>query len=286
MNLIGMMQGRLSPPNPDRLQGFPWENWEKEFQNAHECQIDLIEWLFDADHYEQNPIWLAEGIRAIQRQIATSGTGVQTCCAGYFMPHPFFRVTEEERRESIRVLSQLIRNSAQMGIHTILVPVLEICEIRTAVEKEQLLDSLQAPLKIASQEGINLGMETELSASEYLSLVEEGASPNLGVYYDTGNATAQGHDIVADARLLVSRMVGIHVKDRKRHGPNVFLGEGDVDFDGFFKVVMASGYIHPVIMETKVGPDYLGTARRHRQFVGELILRLNPTNVVNQDVLP
>ncbi len=269
MNPIGIMQGRLSPPVSYRLQAFPWTAWQQEFINARACQIDLIEWLFEADRYEQNPIWQKEGIQAIREQIAKTGTQVMSCCADYFMPHPFFRVTKDERQESIRVLNQLIQNTARVGIRTILVPVLEVSEIRTPEEKEQLLDALQEPLTMAAQEGISLGLETELSASEYLSLVEDGESASLGIYYDTGNHAALGHDIAEDVKILAPRLVGIHVKDRKRGGSTVLLGEGSANFDDFFKVVTATGYQNPVILQTAFGPDYLGIARRHRQFVSD-----------------
>jgi L-ribulose-5-phosphate 3-epimerase len=267
MNPIGIMQGRLSPPVSFRLQAFPWSSWQCEFTNARECQIDLIEWLFEANDFTKNPIWSVDGIQAIQNQIKASGTRVLTCCADYFMPHPFFRVSDEERLVSIRVLEQLIRNAARIGVRTILIPVLEICEIRTPSEKVQLLESLRGPMKLAEQEGVTLGLETELPANEYLALVQDGGSPMLGVYYDTGNNAAQGHDITADAHILAPRLAGIHVKDRKRGGSSVLLGEGDANFDGFFQVVRDSGYTHPVILQTAFGPDYLGIASRHRQFV-------------------
>ena len=267
MNPIGIMQGRLSPPATFRLQAFPWNSWQQEFENARQCQIDLIEWLFEADDYDKNPIWGEEGIQAIKKQVAASGTRVLTCCADYFMPHPFFRVSEMERKESIRVLNQLIRNTAQVGVRTILVPVLEICEIRTPAEKDQLLESLREPLKIAEEEGVILGLETEMLAPDYLALVKEGGSSRLGVYYDTGNNAAQGHDITADASILAPYLVGIHVKDRKLGGSTVLLGEGDADFDGFFQVVRRAGYTHPVILQTAFGHDYLGIARRHTHFV-------------------
>jgi L-ribulose-5-phosphate 3-epimerase len=267
MNKIGIMQGRLSPPNDTRLQVFPWSSWQTEFTNARDCQIDLIEWLFEADNYAINPIWNEAGIEAIQQQIKASGTRVMTCCADYFMPHPFFRVSDQERQESIRTLEQLIHNTARIGVQTILVPVLEISEIRTPTEKDQLLESLREPLKVAEHKGVVLGLETELPATEYLALVQESGSPSLGVYYDTGNNAARGYDITADARILAPRMVGIHVKDRKRGGPSVRLGEGDADFDGFFQVVRESGYANPVILQTAFGPDYMGIARRHQQFV-------------------
>ncbi len=272
MNPIGIMQGRLSPPVSLRLQAFPWSSWQVEFDRARQCQIDLIEWLFEADNFEKNPIWSDDGIRAIQDQIASTGVRVQTCCADYFMPHPFFRVSEEERQASIQVLVTLIQRAARIGVKTILVPVLEVCEIRTPEEKKLLLESLKEPLKAAGQAGISLGLETELPAGEYLGLVKDGGSKSLGVYYDTGNNAAQGHDIVADIRVLAPCLVGIHVKDRKRGGPSVLLGEGDADFAGFFQEVSQSGYANPIIMQTAFGPDYLGIASRHLKYIKDRLV--------------
>lgn len=267
LNPIGIMQGRLSPPVSFRLQAFPWSSWQEEFDHARECKLDLIEWLFEADDFTRNPIWDQAGILAIRNRISTTGIGVLTCCADYFMPHPFFRVSEEERKESIRVLIQLVQNADKVGIRTILLPVLEICEIRTPAEKDQLLESLKEPLKQAEQSGICLGLETELPANEYLALVKDGNSPSLGVYYDTGNNAAQGHDIAADIRVLAPLLAGIHVKDRKRGGSTIWLGQGDANFDEFFQVVGKEGYRNPVILQTAFGLDFMGIAARHLQFV-------------------
>ena len=276
-NPIGIMQGRLSPPVSFRMQAFPTGTWKDEFERARACELDTIEWLFEADDgrghtYLENPLWSEDGRAEICQQIDEMGIQVKTCCADYFMPHPFFRVSETERLESIAVLNRLIANAAQVGVQSILIPVLEISEIRSPGEKALLLQSLKGPLHLAEQKKISLGLETELPAEQYLALVEDAHSPALGVYYDTGNNAAQGHDIGSDALILASRLVGIHVKDRKRGGSSVLLGQGDADFQGFFKVVKEAGYIGPIIMQTAFGPNYLEIARRHRQYIEDWLV--------------
>jgi hexulose-6-phosphate isomerase len=244
-NPIGIMQGRLSPPVSFRLQAFPTGAWEEEFERARACGLDTIEWLFEADDsrghsYVENPLWSEAGRADICRKVDETGIQVKTCCADYFMPHPFL-------------------------------PVLEISEIRISDEKALLLESLKGPLDLAAQKNICLGLETELPAEEYLALIEDAHHPALGVYYDTGNNAAQGHDIAADARLLGPRLVGIHVKDRKRGGSSVLLGQGDADFPAFFRVVMEAGYGGPIILQTAFGANYLEIASRHRQFVQDCL---------------
>ena len=264
---IGIMQGRLSPPVPGRLQAFPWSFWEQEFHHAPACGFDAIEWIFEADGYQQNPIWTAAGLERIRQQMITTGVQLHSLCADYFMAHPFFRVSGQERAQSVSVLNRLIVQAASVGIQTILVPVLEVAEIRTDAEKVQLLDSLCGPLSLAAAHGIRLGLETELPAPEYRALVERGDHPALGIYYDTGNAAARGYNIAADVYTLGTYLCSVHIKDRKRGGPSVLLGQGDADFVAFFRALAEVGYTGPLVLQTAFGEDYLGVARAHLKFV-------------------
>ena len=204
MNEIGIMQGRLSPPPEGRIQAFPWSSWREEFTYAGECGFDFIEWLFESDHFEQNPLWTKAGLSQITELISQTGVKVRSVCADYFMAHPFFRVSDEERLKSIAILETLIQRASLIGVETILLPVLEISEVRTDAEKVLLLESLRTPLELALQNSIRLGVETELPATEYLELVERAKHPALKVYFDVGNATAAGYDAAADVRDLAN----------------------------------------------------------------------------------
>lgn len=267
------MQGRLSPPVLGRLQAFPWSSWEEEFTRARECGFDIIEWLFEAERYEQNPIWTESGLNRIRKRIAATGVQVRTLCADYFMAHPFFRVSEHERAQSVAVLTSLITRAATVGVRTILVPVLEASEIRTDAEKVELLSSLSEPLSLAADHGIRLGLETELLADEYRDLIEQGNHAALGVYYDTGNAAAIGYDVITDLVTLNPFLCGVHIKDRRRGGPNVPLGQGDVDFMNVFRVLAKVGYSGPIVLETASGADFLSIASRHLKFVKDRLMR-------------
>ena len=55
MNPIGIMQGRLSPPPPARLQAFPWRSWAREFEYASGCGFDGDEVNAQARGMAQEP---------------------------------------------------------------------------------------------------------------------------------------------------------------------------------------------------------------------------------------
>ena len=53
VNKIGIMQGRLSKQKGIRIQEFPRDTWEQEFEKAKDIGFDTIEWIFDS---KDNPM--------------------------------------------------------------------------------------------------------------------------------------------------------------------------------------------------------------------------------------
>ena len=274
-NAIGIVQGRLSPPVAGRLQAFPWETWQDEFARARAAGYSMLEWVFESDRYDENPIWTPGGRARIRQLAAKFGVAVPSLCADYFMTHPFFRVPDAEREASGEVLCALVAYGADVGMQTILVPVLEVSEIRSARDKADLLDSLRRPLDLAAAHGVRLGLETELPAREYRALVEGAAHPALAAYYDVGNATARGFDVAADLRVLAPVLCGVHLKDRQRGGPSVKLGHGHADFAACFDALAHIGYDGPLILQPATSEDYLEAAREHARFVEDHLKRVS-----------
>ena len=90
MHPIGIMQGRLVLPRGRGIQFFPFEEWQDEFRLASEIKIDEIDFIFDLDRFQENPLW--QNIGKIQDAMKESGVKVRHICADFFMRKPFFRV--------------------------------------------------------------------------------------------------------------------------------------------------------------------------------------------------
>jgi L-ribulose-5-phosphate 3-epimerase len=269
---LGIMQGRLSPARA-RLQSFPWESWQAEFDRARFHGFDLIEWVFDAVRYEENPIWTEAGLAHIRERTRSSGVSVETICADYFVQHPLLRAAEPERDHHIEVLNALVTRASQLGARVVVIPMLEVGEIQDVKEEVLLLECLNRPLTLARAVGVMLAVESNMPADRYLQLITQAGDPALGICFDTGNRTAFGADIVADIGRLAPYVCGVHIKDRPLNGPNVPLGEGAVPFDTFFSRLAGSGYSGPLILETTVRDDYEYHARRNLEFVRSRLSR-------------
>jgi hexulose-6-phosphate isomerase len=272
MNPIGIRQGRLAPPpEPGSRPRFPWQSWQHELERAHVCGFDTVEWLFGDEDHARNPLWVEAGRQEIRRRTAATGVQIASLCGDYFIDHPFFRVSHDARQESIAVLSRLIVLAASVGIRILVVPVLEASEIRHTSEVAQLMAALHGPLGLAAEHGMQLALEIDLPGSEARALICEHRHPALGLCYDAGNATARGYDIAGDVRRLAPFLCEIHVKDRKRHGPSMPLGEGDTDFAALFDAAADVGFRGPFILETPPGDEPLGAAMAHLAFLRERV---------------
>jgi len=91
---------------------------------------------------------------------------------------------------------------------------------------DRLVGILKEVAPRAEKAGVILGLENYLSAEENLKIIDRVGSPALQVYYDVGNSTDKGYDILKEIRLLGrKRICEFHAKDGKH-----LLGKGRIDF--------------------------------------------------------
>lgn len=263
MNVIGIMQGRLSRPPAGRLQAFPWASWRDEFAAARRAGLGAIEWLLTADGLPDNPLWSDHGVAEIRGLAGDHAIPVSSVCADCFIDRPFVRVAAAARAASSALLTRVIERSAAAGIPVVLVPVLEGGAIVTAQDERDLFDAIEAPLAVAGRLGVCVALESDWTGDALRALIDRPACPALGAYYDVGNAASRGHDPARDLRALGATLRGVHIKDREFGGGSVALGHGAVDWPRFFAALAGSGYAGPLILETPAGAEPVLMARRN-----------------------
>jgi hexulose-6-phosphate isomerase len=264
---IGIMQGRLSPRPPGKLQAFPSASWRQEFDRAKELGFDHIEWIFEADRAEENPISSSGGRSTIRRAMLESGVFVRSVCADYFMVHRLAGAGAAAVRENVEVLKQLIERARELGAERILLPLLETAAVDTPELEDEVVASLASAAPFAEAAGIVLGLEMEIAGPEYAALIGRVGHPSVRAYYDVGNSTAQGFDAATDIVPLLSRLFAVHVKDRKRGSSSVPFGSGDANFAGFFATLASSRFDGDFVLQHYFDSDPLGSAKASLDFV-------------------
>lgn len=268
---VGVIQGRLSPKPADRLQAFPKAIWEKEFDAASEIGFEFIEWIYEADAAEYNPLVETAGRRRIRDVVAATGIAVSSICGDYFMVHKLAGESPNDRERNVHELERVIGWAGEIGAKRILLPLLETSAVPTAALQDDAVASLQAVADAAADAGIVLGLEMEIPGPEYAALVARVGHPNVRVYYDTGNSAAQGLDIGTDVRAVIGALEAVHVKDRMKFGTSQPLGTGNANFRDFFAELARHRFTGDFTLQHYFAEDSLGAARASLAYVKQCL---------------
>ncbi len=239
---VGVMQGRLSPRPEHRLQAFPHQTWPEELAQAKRLGFSFIEWIYEADRAQENPIASSAGRASIRACSAASELPVGSVCADYFMIHRLAGGSAEQRRTNAHALSELVRWAREIGASRILLPLLETSAVDSPELVREVTESIRQVCPALERYDVTLGLEMEIPGRDYAAVIRGIDHPLVGAYYDTGNSTAQGLDIERDIEPLLPLLKAVHMKDRAVGGTSRPFGQGAANFAGLFAVLARAGY--------------------------------------------
>ena len=84
--------------------------------------LDLIEFIFDYNGAEDNPLLRADGCAKISSLSNQTGVFVETICADYFMEAPLHSEDMTVVQTSIDILNRLIESANRLQIRDIVLP--------------------------------------------------------------------------------------------------------------------------------------------------------------------
>jgi sugar phosphate isomerase/epimerase len=249
MNSIGIMQGRLLPKYEGRYQAHPLGYWQEEFKIAEQLNLQCIEFIFDRNDYQKNPLFSRSGINEILKVCNDTGVGVRSVCADYLMEDPFHCLNSEIVSKSQEVISTLLQNLALLEVKDLVVPCVDHSKLDTEDDFHRFKINIVRIIELAESYGINISLETDLSPALFGQLLDYLPYHNVTVNYDTGNSASLGFDPLEEFAIYGNKISDIHIKDRKLNSGSVLLGTGDVKFDRFFKALKTINYTAPFIMQ-------------------------------------
>ena len=264
---IGVMQGRLVPQIANRIQAFPWPNWREEFELARLHDFSSIEFVFEVDRFDENPIYTDGGIEDIKQLIDQTGVLVSAICGDYFMDRPFFGVPISAQEESISVLQRLIRSAGTVGAKRVEIPCVDHASIRNEEEKGLLVASVSSCLDEAERLSIEIVFETSLPPEEFREFLERFGHPLIKANFDTGNSASLGYEPFHEISTLGAFISNVHIKDRMLHGTTVPLETGNANFPSIFATLAKIDYQGPFILQTARDPDDIHVATKYRDMV-------------------
>ncbi len=170
------------------------------------------------------------------------------------------------------VLHDWIEVTRNLGGKVILVPFFgkpNIADVNVPEEFERLVAVLKELGPRAEKAGVILGLENTLSAADNRKILDAVNSPAVKVYYDVGNSTNNGYQVVDEIRALgKERICEFHIKDGKN-----LLGQGKIDMPAIAAAIRSIGYEDWLVLETSSPTDLVADTKTNLEYMRRVFKR-------------
>lgn len=161
-----------------------------------------------------------------------------------------------------------IRLTKALNVKVLLLPFFGRWALQSKDEMDHVGDVLRDLAPEAEKAGVILGLEDTISAEDNVRVMDRSRSASVSVYYDVGNSTKAGFDVVKEIGWLgKDRICQLHLKDNP-----YYLGEGGIQFPAIIKAIRDiefSGYAN---LETDSHPNQLeADMRRNLTYIRRII---------------
>ncbi|MBZ5626369.1 MAG: sugar phosphate isomerase/epimerase [Acidobacteriia bacterium] len=139
-----------------------------------------------------------------------------------------------------------IRLTSALKTKVLLLPFFGKWAIQNQDEGNRVGDALREIAPEAEKAGVILAIEDTISAEDNARIMDRAKSKNVSVYYDTGNSTQAGFDVVKEIRWLgKDRICQFHLKDNPH-----YMGEGTISFPRVVEAIRDIGFTGAANLET------------------------------------
>lgn len=176
------------------------------------------------DDAELQQRYLAEAAR---HNIALAGTCLDILHVNYLKNDPLGQ----------KWVAAGIPITRKLNARVMLLPFFGKGALQTHQEMDYVGDVLRELAPEAEKAGVVLGLENTCSARDNVRILERARSNAVRIYYDVGNSTNNGYDILEEMRWLGrERICQIHLKDKG------YLGQGAINFPAVLRTIAEIGY--------------------------------------------
>lgn len=139
-----------------------------------------------------------------------------------------------------------IRLTSALKTKVLLLPFFGKWAIQNQEEGNAVGDALRELAPEAEKAGVILALEDTISAENNVRIMDRAKSKAVSVYYDVGNSTQAGFDVVQEIRWLgKDRICQFHFKDGSH-----YLGEGPISFPRVIEAIRDIGFTGAANLET------------------------------------
>tara|TARA_B110000879_G_scaffold151973_1_gene196754 strand:- start:341 stop:1153 length:813 start_codon:yes stop_codon:yes gene_type:complete len=239
----------------NRIQSFPWKDWQKEFEIASKNNITTIEWTIDDDQLYENPLLTEEGIQDINFLTKKYQMNIPSLTGDCFMQNPFWKSTGPQKEKLQNDFINILHGCSKVNISIVLIPLVDNGSIENDEQENNLLTFLSSQIELLKTLSLRVCFESDFPPKKLKDFIDKYDDDFFGINYDTGNSASMGFDPSEEFLQYGDRIINIHIKDRPLGGTTVPLGEGDANFSLIFRMLKEYDYHGNLILQTARAKD-------------------------------
>lgn len=262
---IGLMQGRMLPPDRFTYQNFPENNWKEEIDLIDKMGFDFVECLYDEDNKISSMIEYfkkSKKVEDIDRKRL-----LRAICLDAIT-----NLSIDDGHKIQNYLRDLENFIKILPLEMIILPFLSNDSLRDKEFAKKVIDIINSVNLESMNEGkeLRFALELNLSSDLIIEAFSDLEIKNLGICLDLGNLMHLGLRPEKEIKKLNHLIYHVHIKDRKIGGPNVILGQGDVDFLECLNALKDIEYKGMMTLETSYPYNPIDCAKDNLLFVNSL----------------
>jgi L-ribulose-5-phosphate 3-epimerase len=226
--MLGVMQGRLSPQIGSKIQAFPKSFWKAEFFLAEAIGAECVEWTLDFEDIYENPI-ISDTSTVLDIKMLTN-VAIPSLTYDVGMQKPLV-VDGLIDVNQVELLGLVLDKIKKVGVEILVLPLVDNSSIKNNNDLDLYITVLKEIAQKYLTPNLKIAIESDFPPNKLIKFINKIDTPFIGINYDTGNSSAIGFDFYEEMISLKSRILNIHIKDRKLNGPTVALGKGSAPLE-------------------------------------------------------
>ncbi len=263
---IGFIQGRLSPMIDGKIQAFPWDHWENEFNIASKIKLKLMEWTLDQEKLQLNPLMTSSGQKRIKSLCRKSNVKIPSLTGDCFMQYPFFKYKDNKKSALISDLKKIVEACSALNIELIVFPLVDNSSIEDNEQQTKIIKEFKKLERHLERNMVKIVFESDFEPVKLKNFIDNFSQNCFGINYDIGNSASLGFDYQKELHYYGNRILNVHVKDRILGGGTVPLGSGNADIPAVIKALNEINYRGNYILQTAraLNSDHVSVLCKYR----------------------
>lgn len=269
---LGFMQGRLVNQVGNKIQCFPYRNWQKEFIIASSLGFKLMEWTVDYKNIYKNPIMSTSGRKKVFCLKRKYKININSVTADFFMQKPFFKYLKK-KEYLLNILRDFTKACSIMNFKFIVIPLVDNSSLKNNRDYEnEVISTFNNLSNFFKRKKIKIIFESDYSPKKLKLFIKKFHPSVFGINYDIGNSAGLGYNFDQEMKEYYKYVKNVHIKNKNKKNVSVHLDLGIANIKNIIQKLKRKKFKGNLILQTaRVKKNHASLINSYKDMIEAII---------------